>query len=179
MQTVDTRIDSSPEKRPARRPRPRPIDMGQVKIFNIEKFQIGSQSHRPGKSTAGAEELSAATQKTSLRHETRLLSEVYKLDLNETHISTLEELGAGASGNVYRVAHHQSKTIMAKKVIPLLDMAVSKEIMRELHILNKCISPDIVSLFGAYQHDGQICICMEYVSNCLNFPALVQTKTSF
>nr|KAJ3405488.1 MAP kinase kinase (MEK) [Polyrhizophydium stewartii] len=43
--------------------------------------------------------------------------------------------------------------------------SVRKQIVRELQIMHKCNSPFIVSFFGAFLHEGDISICMEYM-NC-------------
>jgi len=85
------------------------------------------------------------------------------LDVKEEDLETIEELGAGSGGTVYKVRHKQSGTVMAKKIIHQIDAKTSKEIMRELQILNKCESPDIITFFGAYQCHGELCICMEFM----------------
>ena len=40
---------------------------------------------------------------------------------------------------------------------------VKKQILRELKILHECNSPYIVSFYGAFMNDGDICMCMEYM----------------
>ena len=36
--------------------------------------------------------------------------------------------------------------------------------MRELHLMYKCNSPNIVAFYGAFSHDsGDVIICMEYM----------------
>eukprot|EP00158_Paraphelidium_tribonemae_P005291 Partr_v1_DN27266_c0_g2_i3_m38901 putative mitogen-activated protein kinase kinase len=161
LASTDPSLATSAETRSSRRPRPRPIDLGQFKILQSTSGPDGGASDK-SPMTVSAESKSATTT-ASVESNTQLSSEVYKLNLNEDQITTLEELGTGASGSVFRVIHKSSNTIMAKKIIQQLDAKISKEIMRELQILNKCNSPDIVSLYGAYQYDGQICICMEYM----------------
>jgi hypothetical protein len=87
--------------------------------------------------------------------------------LCEADLDTLEELGMGSGGTVFRVLHKSTQTVMAKKIIHQMDMNLSKEIVRELQILNKCQSPHIIAFYGAYQNQGEICICMEYVRSWL------------
>jgi len=35
--------------------------------------------------------------------------------------------------------------------------------MRELKVLHECNSPYIVGFYGAFQNDGEISLCMEYM----------------
>jgi serine/threonine protein kinase len=69
----------------------------------------------------------------------------------------------GNGGTVFKVLHKGTNTVMAKKVIHQLTVKEGREIIRELQVLKKCNSPYIVSFYGAYQNDGEICICMEYM----------------
>ena len=41
--------------------------------------------------------------------------------------------------------------------------AVRKQILRELQIIHECNSPNIVSSYGAFLAEPNICICMEYM----------------
>jgi mitogen-activated protein kinase kinase len=41
--------------------------------------------------------------------------------------------------------------------------AVRKQILRELHIMHDCNSKYIISFYGAYLADPNICICMEFM----------------
>ena len=41
---------------------------------------------------------------------------------------------------------------------------VRKQIVRELHIMSDCRSPNIVKFYGAYLSDsGDVVMCMEYM----------------
>ena len=41
---------------------------------------------------------------------------------------------------------------------------VRKQIVRELHIMHECTSPNIVNFYGAFLHDsGDVIMCMEYM----------------
>ncbi|KAJ4470317.1 kinase-like domain-containing protein [Lentinula edodes] len=70
----------------------------------------------------------------------------------------------GNGGSVMKVEHVPSGVVMAKKIV-LIDAkpSVRKQILRELHIMHRCSSPFIVSFFGAYLSEPNICICMEYM----------------
>jgi mitogen-activated protein kinase kinase len=41
--------------------------------------------------------------------------------------------------------------------------SVRKQILRELHIMHDCHSGHIVSFYGAFLSDPNICICMEFM----------------
>uniref|UniRef100_A0A0W0FDU7 Protein kinase domain-containing protein n=1 Tax=Moniliophthora roreri TaxID=221103 RepID=A0A0W0FDU7_MONRR len=79
-------------------------------------------------------------------------------------LKNLEELGMGNGGSVMKVEHIPTGIIMAKKIV-LIDAkpSVRKQILRELHIMHTCDSPFIVSSFGAFLSDPNICICMEFM----------------
>lgn len=41
--------------------------------------------------------------------------------------------------------------------------AIRNQIIRELKVLHECNSPYIVGFYGAFNSDGEISICMEYM----------------
>ncbi|KAJ7601156.1 ste7-like protein [Mycena floridula] len=86
-----------------------------------------------------------------------------KLDLKNEDLRELQELGQGNGGSVKKVEHIPTGTMMAKKIV-LIDAkpSVRKQILRELHIMHDCHSNYIISFWGAYLADPNICICMEY-----------------
>ncbi|KAI6123378.1 kinase-like domain-containing protein [Pisolithus croceorrhizus] len=87
-----------------------------------------------------------------------------RYDLRNEDLKDLMELGHGNGGSVKKVEHIPTKTIMAKKIV-LIDAkpSVRKQILRELHIMHDCNSPYIISFYGAFLSDPNICICMEYM----------------
>jgi mitogen-activated protein kinase kinase len=87
-----------------------------------------------------------------------------KFELRNEDLKDLQELGAGNGGSVKKVQHVPTQTIMAKKII-LIDAkpAVRKQILRELQILHDCRSKYIISFFGAFIADPNICICIEFM----------------
>ncbi|TFK52160.1 Pkinase-domain-containing protein [Heliocybe sulcata] len=90
------------------------------------------------------------------------LNDQKKYDLRNEDLKDLRELGQGNGGSVKKVEHTPTGTIMAKKIV-LIDAkpAVRKQILRELHIMHDCHSPYIISFYGAFLSDPNICICME------------------
>jgi hypothetical protein len=183
-------LDTDDPQRRGRRPRPRPINLGQINSLKTNESEpsashLSTSTTLSGSSTASSSAVTVlqqsglpfppppASQRPPIppRHASPPVppangsSAKQSLDLNEEDLETLEELGMGAGGTVYRVRHRPSGTIMAKKIIHQLDVKASKEILRELQVLNRCQSQSIISFFGAYDHQGELCICMEYVSN--------------
>lgn len=63
-----------------------------------------------------------------------------------------------------KVRHIPTQLIMARKMIHLeLKPAIKKQIVRELKVLHECNFPHIVGFYRAFQSDGEISICMEYM----------------
>ncbi|KAG5338935.1 hypothetical protein C0989_005569 [Termitomyces sp. Mn162] len=88
----------------------------------------------------------------------------HKFDLRNEDLKDLQELGQGNGGSVKKVEHVPTGTIMAKKIV-LIDAkpSVRKQILRELQIMHDCKSKHIISFFGAFLADPNICICMEFM----------------
>lgn len=86
-----------------------------------------------------------------------------KYDLRDEDLVEIHELGQGNGGSVKKVEHKPTGTFMAKKTV-LIDAkpSVRKQILRELQIMHDCHSQYIISFYGAYLADPNICICMEF-----------------
>ncbi|KAJ7766900.1 ste7-like protein [Mycena metata] len=86
-----------------------------------------------------------------------------KFELRNEDLKDLHELGQGNGGSVKKVEHIPTGKFMAKKIV-LIDAkpAVRKQILRELQILHDCNSKYIISFWGAFLADPNICICMEF-----------------
>jgi mitogen-activated protein kinase kinase len=126
----------------------------------------------------------------------------FSISLDE--VDTMDELGKGNYGTVYKVRHSRPKIrrpgqglrgnmstrtsassmsstasddsiasapaaaesgiVMAMKEIRLeLDDAKFAAIVMELDILHRCISPFIVSFYGAFFQEGSVYICLEFM----------------
>ncbi|KAF8349506.1 ste7-like protein [Amanita rubescens] len=87
-----------------------------------------------------------------------------KFELRNEDLKDLQELGQGNGGSVKKTEHIPTGTIMAKKIV-LIDAkpSVRKQILRELFIMHDCKSKYIISFWGAFLADPNICICMEYM----------------
>ncbi|KAJ3125194.1 hypothetical protein HK098_000505 [Nowakowskiella sp. JEL0407] len=87
---------------------------------------------------------------------------------NET-LLFLAELGAGSGGSVSLSKHKVTGRVLARKMLGIYvaieseRSATEKRIMRELKILRKCQSPYIVQFYGAFLHECELSICMEYM----------------
>lgn len=90
-----------------------------------------------------------------------------KEKVGEIRVEDLEklgELGSGNGGVVTKVRHIPTNIIMARKLIYLeLKPAIKKQILRELKVLHECNFPNIVGFYRAFQSEGEISICMEYM----------------
>ncbi|KAK7037240.1 MAP kinase kinase (MEK) [Paramarasmius palmivorus] len=113
----------------------------------------------------------AASNKRNTYH-TTLSNTLANLDMNaEVHfdlrnedLKDIHELGQGNGGSVKKVEHVPTGTMMAKKIV-LIDAkpSVRKQILRELQIMHDCRSRYIISFYGAFLADPNICICMEFM----------------
>lgn len=87
-----------------------------------------------------------------------------KLDLKNSDLKKLGDLGQGNGGSVEKVEHVPTGTIMAKKIV-LIDAkpSVRKQILRELDIMHECNSEYIISCYGSFLADPNICMCIEFM----------------
>ncbi|KAF9029427.1 Pkinase-domain-containing protein [Hymenopellis radicata] len=104
-----------------------------------------------------------------------------KYDLRNEDLKEMQELGQGNGGSVKKVRAHPHRHYNGEKgpcsLLPtafddadrcqvvLIDAkpAVRKQILRELQIMHNCHSKYIISFYGAYLADPNICICMEFM----------------
>ncbi|CAD6594309.1 MAG: MAP kinase kinase (MEK) [Alectoria sarmentosa] len=115
--------------------------------------------------SAGDAQIPGALGNNVARADTLEIGVEFKLDFKTEDLIVLKELGAGNGGTVSKVMHAATKVIMAKKVIHVeAKKDVRKQIVRELHIMHDCTSPNIVNFYGAFLHNsGDVIMCMEYM----------------
>ncbi|KAJ7069339.1 kinase [Mycena amicta] len=93
-------------------------------------------------------------------------TEKREFDVRNDNFMSLQELGSGNGGrtSVMKVQHVETGTLMAKKVV-LSDAnpAERKKILLELQTIHTCNSPFIVSSYGAYLMEPNICMWMEFM----------------
>lgn len=86
----------------------------------------------------------------------------FRISLDE--LEPLGELGRGNYGTVTKVLHKPTNVLMAMKEIRLeLEETKFSQIIMELDILHKCVSPYIVDFYGAFFAEGAVYVCMEYM----------------
>ncbi|WFC96308.1 mitogen-activated protein kinase kinase [Malassezia brasiliensis] len=120
-----------------------------------------SSTHSSAPSSQGSNELSQRMNGLDLQSEE---DAAQRLELKNSNLRTLCELGAGNGGTVSKVVHIPTGIVMAKKVV-FIDAKpeVRKQILRELQILHECQSQYIVGFYGACLSDIHIYMCMEYM----------------
>ncbi|TEB20966.1 kinase-like protein [Coprinellus micaceus] len=100
----------------------------------------------------------------TLQEKLAQLKHQIKLDLKNVDLKKLSDLGQGNGGSVEKVEHIPTGTTMAKKIV-LIDAkeSVRKQIVRELDIIIECNSEYIVTGYGAFLENPNVCICMEFM----------------
>ncbi|KAG8791448.1 MAP kinase kinase (MEK), partial [Serendipita sp. 399] len=124
---------------------------------------IPNASSAPGTATIGSVSPFRSNYQSALTEQLEALS-LGKAVMKPEDLREIGDLGSGNGGSVKKVTHIPTGTTMAKKIV-LIDAkpSVRKQILRELHILHGCSDPHIVSFYGAFVTDPNVCICMEYM----------------
>jgi mitogen-activated protein kinase kinase len=105
-----------------------------------------------------------------------------KFNISLSEVDILDELGKGNYGTVYRVIHRRPANVkatspdmmaqrrgstgieMAMKEIRLeLEDAKFAQIVMELEVLHKCMSPFVIDFYGAFFQEGAVYMCIEYM----------------
>eukprot|EP01130_Rhizamoeba_saxonica_P004614 TRINITY_DN187_c1_g1_i2.p1 TRINITY_DN187_c1_g1~~TRINITY_DN187_c1_g1_i2.p1 ORF type:complete len:560 (-),score=123.14 TRINITY_DN187_c1_g1_i2:79-1758(-) len=73
-----------------------------------------------------------------------------------------ELLGVGASGKVYRAHHKQLDYDVAIKIVEGKDARIREELEKEIDVLKRCKSDDIVAYYGTFSQDEEVWILMDY-----------------
>ena len=79
---------------------------------------------------------------------------------------TLEELGKGTYGRVYRVRRKSDGTIFVRKQVSLEGMSDEdrKETLNEARVMSKCDHFNIIKYYESFIEDNHLHIIMEYAS---------------
>lgn len=125
---------------------------------------VGGPNSAPPTGTASAHRSTYHNTLSTTLANLDLNSEKKYHDLRNEDLKDMHELGQGNGGSVKKVEHVPTGTIMAKKIV-LIDAkpSVRKQILRELQIMHDCNSDYIISFYGAFISDPNICICMEFM----------------
>ncbi|KAK4695330.1 mitogen-activated protein kinase kinase, partial [Lecanoromycetidae sp. Uapishka_2] len=132
---------------------------------NVKGLALSAPPAKSPAPSAGDAQIPGALGNNVTRSDTLEIGVEFKLDLRNEDLVVLKELGAGNGGTVSKVMHAATKVIMAKKVIHVeAKKDIRKQIVRELHIMHDCTSPNIVTFYGAFLHNsGDVIMCMEYM----------------
>lgn len=167
-QPVPIRLAPAPAAGGKKRPPPMTLKAPKIGAGaqNVEAESVivtenGSGS-APPTSTGSATRLTYHTTLSTTLAKMDIDSENKYSDLRNEDLKDIQELGQGNGGSVKKVEHVPTGTIMAKKIV-LIDAkpSVRKQILRELQIMHDCDSQYIISFYGAFISDPNICICME------------------
>lgn len=169
-----TRAAPAPGAAAEKKKRPPPMKLAAPKVASNATAADADSAllTAGGPNSAPATGLGSAT-KAAYNYHSTLSSTLANLDLNSENkyhdlrnedLKDLHELGQGNGGSVKMVEHVPTSTIMAKKIV-LIDAkpSVRKQILRELQIMHDCNSSYIISFYGAFISDPNICICMEFM----------------
>ena len=187
-QPEPTRVAPQPAGGGKKRPPPMKLAAPKVAVTNTASVDpdnnlltVNGSNSAPPTGSASAHRMTYHTTLSTTLANLELNSEHKYHDLRNEDLKDLQELGQGNGGSVKRVEHLPTGTIMAKKVravgylwdaasdmnnvvqIVLIDAkpSVRKQILRELQIMHDCHSDYIISFYGAFISDPNICICME------------------
>lgn len=124
---------------------------------------IPAPSSAPVTATLGSASPFRSNYQSALTQQLEALS-LGQAAMKADDLREIGDLGAGNGGSVKKVTHLPTGTTMAKKIV-LIDAkpSVRKQILRELHILHGCHDPHIVSFYGAFVTDPNVCICLEFM----------------
>ncbi|KAG6829927.1 hypothetical protein H0H87_009785 [Tephrocybe sp. NHM501043] len=156
------KVSPAPPRRPIG-PQPLPSKRRPPPLGNAQPV-IGFLSPVVDSATVNSGRHSALLHATLKKMELEPSAPVEIVDLKKEDLNDLAELGQGNGGSVMKVEHVPSGTVMAKKIV-FIDAKPSlrKQILRELQIMHSCKSSYIISTYGAFQQEPNICICMEFM----------------
>ncbi|KAK7462392.1 MAP kinase kinase (MEK) [Stygiomarasmius scandens] len=139
-----------------------PVDAGDSNLLTVHQSTTSSAPNTASISPSARRNTYHATLSNTLA--TLEAGAEVKFDLRNEDLKDLHELGQGNGGSVKKVEHIPTGTLMAKKIV-LIDAkpSVRKQILRELQIMHDCHSQYIISFYGAFLADPNICICMEFM----------------
>ncbi|KAH9947602.1 kinase-like domain-containing protein [Amylocystis lapponica] len=166
-QPVPTRLAPAPGAAAGGKKRPPPMTLKAPKIgtstTNVEGGELLT-ANAPTSAPASANRSTYHTTLSTTLANLDMNSENKYHDLRNEDLKDMQELGQGNGGSVKKVEHVPTGTIMAKKIV-LIDAkpSVRKQILRELQIMHDCNSNHIISFYGAFISDPNICICMEFM----------------
>ncbi|OBZ71194.1 Dual specificity protein kinase FUZ7 [Grifola frondosa] len=158
---------------PPPEPQPEPTRLAPAPVSNSTAaaeqdsnlLTVNGPSSAPPTGSASAHRMTYHTTLSTTLANLDMNSENKYHDLRNEDLKDMQELGQGNGGSVKKVEHVPTGTIMAKKASITAQHFLShlKQILRELQIMHDCNSQYIISFYGAFIFDPNICICMEFM----------------
>ena len=85
-------------------------------------------------------------------------------DMSITDLETLEELGSGATGTVYRARHIRTDEAFAVKCVTILDKSKRDQVVTEMRIMmSHTHCPWLVSLYNAFYEEAKVYTVLEFM----------------
>ena len=78
-------------------------------------------------------------------------------------LETLEELGSGASGVVFKMKHKPTGEIVAVKQVTILEKPKREQVVSELKIMRKHQCPWLVALYNAFYEEAKVYTILEFM----------------
>jgi len=122
--------------------------LSQSGTFKVEDFNISRSGLMPVGERKASPEGPAAT--------------IDVKSMNE--LDTLNELGSGASGTVYRARHKVTGEVFAVKQVTILDKPKRDQVVSELRIMmSHTHGPWLVSLYNAFYEEAKVYTVLEFM----------------
>ena len=99
-------------------------------------------------------------------------------EFNLDELRTLERLGEGASGVVFKAQNTRTGQVMAVKTFSVFDRNNRHQFIKELKALYGAKCPSLIQFYGAFFKDGHISICIELM-DCGDLHAVLKKAGRF
>jgi serine/threonine protein kinase len=154
------------------------IESGLLSVDEVKSFMLKiPQEKRPTKSEQLAKELVLANKLT--KYQAAAIYQGKHKGLVFGQYAVLDQIGAGAMGQVYKAQHRRMKRVVALKVLPTTALRSKDSVERfhrEVHAAGKLLHPNIVAAYDADESDGVPFLVLEYVDG-VDLKTLYQSST--
>ncbi|KAG9395486.1 Protein kinase domain [Carpediemonas membranifera] len=134
---IDTAMNNNPKNM---------SDSGTWNFNNDRRLHVGR---------SGIRQSSLATSSSFVPHETKIKRE---------DLETIGTLGQGSSGQVEKVVHLPTNTVLALKTVAIAENEdVQKNLFKELLALTRVRCPQVVSFYDAFSNEAHIDMVLEYM----------------
>src|SRR5688572_12000411 len=154
------------------------IESGLLSVDEVKSFMLKiPQEKRPTKAEQLAKELVLAEKLT--KYQAAAIYQGKHKGLVFGQYAVLDQIGAGAMGQVYKAQHRRMKRIVALKVLPATALRSKDSVERfhrEVHAAGRLLHPNIVAAYDADESDGVPFLVLEYVDG-VDLKTLYQSST--